>query len=227
MIQHNSKFEDLASAPVKQTDVRVIKQIVDPYGFYDDFEWTSSDVLMKVSIDAVGSFLGTATKKATVKLLGIVDTAVKGDLFRILTGIYDSDPLVEDFNYISQGYYYVEEVEYNYDDGYTTVTMYDQMWIAQNTNYEELPDAGGLTFPATVEELAAYMASAINVDLMQDFSELPNADYEILVDPYATISNATIQTVIQEIAAATGTTAKISDTTLVFTQFGYIGEAIS
>lgn len=221
MIQHDSTYEDLASAPVKQSDVKVIKQIVDPYGSYDDFEWTSSDVLMNVNIDVVGSFLGSATKKAVVKLLGTVDTAFQGDLFRISTGLYDSN--LSSWNYISQGYYYVDEVTFNYEDGYTTVTMYDHIWTAQNTPYSNIADSSGITFPATVEELAQYIASSIEAELMPNFADLPNASYSILVDPYATISNATIQTVIQEIASTTGTTAKMSDKTLEFVQFGYIG----
>lgn len=226
MITRNKRFEELAVAPVKQTDVIVVKQIADPYGYYDDTPiWTSSDLLMKVTIDSVGAFLGTATKKATVNLIGIVDTAVVGDIFQVRLGLYDND--LSSFNYISQGFYIVHDIAFNYDDGYTTITMYDQMWTAQETAYSNTVDTTGITFPATVEELAVYMASAIGVDLMPNFSDLPNADYSIPVDPYYTISNATIQTVIQEIASATGTTARISDTTLVFSQYEWATEALS
>jgi len=63
------------------------------------------------------------------------------------------------------------------------------------------------------------VTSALGVSLMVYFNNLPNSDYEITEDLYVNISNATIQTVIQEIAASTGTTARFTDTTLVFSKF--------
>lgn len=227
MITHDSTFEDLAKAPIKTTDVVVVKQITDVYGYYDDTpEWTSSDVLMSVNVDIVGAFLGAATKKATVNLLGIIDTASHGDVFQVRVGIYNNDPSVSGFNYISQGFFTVENVEYNYDAGSTKITMYDQMWLATNTPYASTVDTVGFTFPATIEDLAGYAASTIGVELMSTFSSLPNASYTIEVDPYYTISNSTIQTVIQEIAQATGTTARISDTTLMFSKYEIAVEGV-
>lgn len=220
MILHDQKFEDLAQAPVKETNVEVARQIFDPYGSYDDTPiWASSDILMSVKIDSMGAFLGTVTKKATVKLLGVVEGVASGDTFQIRLGIYDNDPGVLAFNYISQGFFIVDDVEYDYEAGSTTVVMYDYMRDAQNTQYSEASGTAGFEYPATVESLAGQMASAIGVDLMATFSTLPNSDFVIESDPYINISNATLQTVIHEIAAATGTTARISDTTLTFVQY--------
>lgn len=217
MITHNKRFEELAQAPVKQTDVEVERFLGDIYGLIADGTiWTSSDLLMTVTIDSLGTFLGTVTKKATVKLMGIVTVAASNDLFQIRTGLYDND--LSSFNYISQGFFYVDTIEFNYESGYTMITMYDHMWTAGNTDYTDAQSTG-FSFPLTVEQLATYMAAAMNAELMEDFSLLPNSSYSILVDPYATISNATIQTVVQEIAQATGTTARMSDTTLTFVQF--------
>lgn len=228
MIQHDYTFEQLAKAPVKQTDVEVVKQIADSYGYYDDTPyWTSSDFLMSVDITASGAFLGVVTKKAAVKLLGIVETASAGDIFQVRLGLYDSSPGVEDFNYISQGFYIVDTVEYNYDAGSTLVTMYDHMWVAKSTTYADPEISTGLQYPASITTLAQNVASAIGVTLMPGFEYLPNADYQILVDPYATIANVTIQTVIQEIAAATGTTARITDATLFFVPYALNREAVS
>lgn len=221
MIYHDTTFETLATAPVKQTDVQVVRQIQDPYGYYDDStaEWASSNILMQVNVDCVGTLLGTATKKATVKLLGIVTTAAVGDLFQIRLGLYDAD--VSGFNYISEGFFKVDNIAFDYDSGYTTVTMYDQMWTAINTPY-----TSGFTYPATVEELAQQVASAIEVELMADFNLLPNYDFSISQDLYVNLSNSTLQTVIQEIAASTGTIARISDTTLVFSPFEVSDEVL-
>jgi hypothetical protein len=222
MLTHTPAFETLATAPIKTTDVIVVRQQQDPYGYVEDptAKWASSDVLMSVNVDCVGDFLSTVTKKATVKLLGIVDTAVAGDVFRVELGIYNADPSVSGFDYTCVGYYIVDNITYDYDAYSTTVTMYDHMWAAKNTPYSDTSNTSGdFTFPATVEELAIQMAGAIGVDLMASFSSLPNASYSIPIDPYSNISNATIQSVIQEIAGATGTTARITDTTLVFSQY--------
>lgn len=218
MITHDQAYESLAKAPIKTTDVVVVKQISDPYGYYDDTPiWTSSDSLRSVKIDAVGFFLGAVTKKATVELLGIIDTAANGDVFQVRAGLYDND--LDSFNYISQGFYIVDNVEYKYDSGSTIITLYDHMWTAQNTPYASTVDTTGFVYPATVEEVAGYAASSIGVELMANFSELPNASYSVLEDPYYNISGSTIQTVIAEIAQATGTIARISDTTLVFAPY--------
>lgn len=225
MILHNQKFDTLAKAPIKQTDVVVAKQTSDAYGYFDGtVVWSSSDSLMSVNIDSVGSFLGTATKKAVVKLLGIVSTATSGDLFQVRLGIYDADPIVEAFNYISEGFFVVDNVEYDYEAGSTTVTMYDQMWAANNLPYIETATRLGFTFPMTVQDYAARLASAIGVDIMFDFATLPNADFQILADPYITMSNVTLRTVIGEIAGATGTTARISDMILIFSQYSLSDE---
>jgi hypothetical protein len=68
------------------------------------------------------------------------------------------------------------------------------------------------------------MATLINVDLMSGFASLPNSQYEISQDLYSSISRATVQNAIQDIAGATGTTARITDTTLVFSQYDVSSE---
>ena len=56
MLIHDTRFEELAKAPVKETDVEVARQILDTYGYIDDsLIWTSSDSLMKVTILLVGN----------------------------------------------------------------------------------------------------------------------------------------------------------------------------
>lgn len=220
MITHDPTYDSLAKAPIKTTDVVVVKQISDPYGYYDDTpSWSSSDSLMSVKIDAVGFFLGAVTKKATVSLLGIIDTAAVGDVFQVRTGLYDFD--TSSFDYISQGFYFVDSIEFDYESGSTKITMYDHMHNASDTPYANTVDTTGFVYPATVEEVAGYVASAIGADLMLSFSSLPNYDYTVQEDPYYNISNATIYTVISDIAQATGTIARISDTTLEFVPYTF------
>lgn len=215
MIYHDLTFETLAKAPVKSSYVEVARQGYDPYSNYDNgLTWTSATLLMSVNIDAVGHFLGTATKKATVKLLGIVSTAVKGDMFQIRLGLRTSDPSVPGIDTISEGFYFVDDIAFDYEAGSTTITMYDHMWVASQTPYPAT-----FSYPTTVQALAMQVASKLQLSLGAGFSSLPNASYAVSSDLYATISNASLQTVIQEIASTTGTSARISDRTLVFSKF--------
>lgn len=223
MIYHDTTFESLAAAPVKQTNVVVAQQTRDIYGYADSgVTYTSSDALISVQIDAVGSFLGTCTKKATVQLLGIIDVPNVGDVFQIRLGLYNNNPSMIGYNNISEGFYVVSSVSYDYDSGETTYLLYDWMWTATNTPYTT-----SFTYPCTVLSLATQVAAALGVDLDTNFHNLPNATYTIADDLYANISNATLQTVIQELAQSTGTTARFSDTTLIFSQFSVSSEVLT
>lgn len=238
MILHDATFETLAKAPVKQSDVIVARQILDVSGYIDDTTliWNAHKTpdgmggyiygpLMEVKIDAVGQMLGVATKKATVKLLGTNVTLPNiGDTFQIRLGLYNQDPSVSGFNYISEGFFLVETIDQNFDDGFTTITLYDHMWRAGKLIYSNVVGTDTVDYPITVEDFAGFIANLLNVDLMSGFSSLPNSQYNIAADLYSSISRATIQNVIQDIAGATGTTARISDTTLVFSQYSVSSE---
>ncbi len=227
MIAHDPTFEALAQAPIKESNVQVARQIQDPdtLEYSDDtLVWTSADLLMSVNIDAVGSFLGATTKKAVVKMIGIVNTASAGDLFQIRLGLYNLDPSVSGFEYISEGYFKVSEVTFDYEAGATTVTMYDHMWSAQQTQYEDANNTTPFTYPTTVQGLAEQMAVVLGLELDTSFSDLPNAAQPISVDLYKTISGTTLLAVIQEIAGATGSTARVSDLKLMFSSYSISSE---
>jgi hypothetical protein len=226
MITHTTNFEDLANAPVKQTDVKVARQILDVTGYIDDTSmiWESSSVLMSVAIDAVGKMLGIVTKKAQIKLLGIVDDVVAGDTFQIRLGLYDST--VPGYEYISEGFYLVDTVDYDYEAGSTTVTMYDHMWKASTLGYAATIPSNAITYPISVADFAEYIAGVLNLSV-SDMTTLPNQDYMIAEDLYSTQSGTTIQGAIQDIAGATGTTARISDTTLTFSQYEVTTEELN
>lgn len=227
MISHSPAFELLSQAPVKTSDVKVVRQLQDDEtGVYSDDNtalYESDGNLMSVVIDSVGQFLGTATKKATVKLIGIEKSSQAGDIFQIRLGLFNEDPSVSGFDYVSQGFYIVDNVKYDYDGGSTTITLYDHMWTATQSPYA----TGVVEFPITVGDLAVAMAQALGVDLMEGFEDLPNADYLITQDLYANINSATLQNVIAEIAATTGTTARISDYTLVFAKYQLSDESLN
>ena len=233
MIVHDNKFEELATEPVKWgTDFIVTRQVLDENtGNYVDAtpKWESSTVLMEIKIDSVGQMLGQATKKATVKLIGIDKTVAIGDLFQIRSGLWDRNANSGSgaYNYISQGFFIVDTIDWNEDAGSTTVTMYDHMWTAGKTLYTKALGQATIEYPISVKDYAAVIADLIDCKLMDDFDQLPNADYMIQEDLYLLINGATLQTAIMDIAGATGTTAIISDTKLTFSRYDVSSENLT
>lgn len=219
MLAHTPTFETLAIAPVKQSDVIVVRQSGTLGNYTDDLtmKWSSGTILMSANIDAVGEMFGVATKKATVKLLGIVSGIVAKDLFQVRLGLYNS--ATTSYDYVSQGFFLVDTVDYDYEAGSTTVNLYDHMWTASRTMYTDVVISADLEYPATVEDFAGLMAEKLGITLMAGFDLLPNAKYEITEDLYTAISGSTLQSAIQDIAGATGTTARITDTSLIFLQY--------
>lgn len=227
MITHSATFEDLAKAPIKNIDVIVVRRITEPFvegetqEIIDDVtaKWTSSDVLMEAKIDSVGIMLGSATKKATIKLLGIIDDALVSDLFQIRLGLFNQDPSVSGYDYVSVGHFNVDSIDYDYEAGSTTIIMYDAMWRAGNTLYTEAVGLDFIEYPISVQDFASTIATLLDVTLHVDFNTLPNYNYMITEDLYSEISTATLKNVIQDIAGATGSTAHLTDEVLHFHSF--------
>lgn len=228
MLVHSNQFKTAAQSLIKQTSVQVSRQVLDTYGYVDSVPvWKSGDLLVEVSIDSVGLMLGTVTKKAVVKLIGIEDDVSAGDIYKIKLGVNTSGNVYEDqenYDYTSQGFYIVDTVDFNYDTNSTVVTMYDHMWKANGTKYVEVIPENSIIYPVTIEYLASHVASLLNMDLDPNFGSLPNATQPITEDLYTKIPNATLKNVIQDIAGATGTTARVTDTTLVFSQYALTGD---
>lgn len=228
MITHTTNFENLAKAPVKQSDVIAARQIFDTtaVAYVDDTSmiWRSSSNLMEVQIDAVGQMLGIATKKCVIKLLGIQGGVAANDSFQIRLGLYDNT--AHAYEYISQGIYLVETIDYDYEAGSTTVTLYDHMWRAGKMGYAETVPSTAITYPVTVQNFATYLATLVGVDIDTNFSTLPNASYSIVEDLYSTQSGTTVLGAIQDIAGATGTTARITDRKLIFSKYNPTSESL-
>lgn len=233
MILHDNTFEDLAKAPVKhEPNVVVARRALDEFGDMNDdglITWQSGDFIMEVKIDVVGEMLGSITKKATIKLMeGVnLDLLKIGDLFQIRLGLYNNDPSVSGYNYISEGYYLVDEITIDGDAGFVTITMYDHMWKAGNTLYTQAGGLSQLTYPISVYDFATEVASILNVELDADFVNLPNQDYMIAEDLYSLISTATLKNVINDIAGATGSTARMTDFTLNFHSYEVESESLT
>ena len=207
MILYDPIFEDLATAPIKTPDVIVTENVET-----DPLEFTGSDDLISVTIDNVGMFLGTATKKAVIKMIG-AHAEFLNKSFEIKVGL--QDVVTSDWYYISEGFFNTSDVSIDYETDSTTVTLYDQMWTAVNGNYGDY----SFTYPMTVESLAEAISIQIGVTLATGFDSLPNYDYLIAVDPYIDIDGTKLRDVIEEIAQTTATTAIISGLSLKFVPF--------
>lgn len=215
MITHDSRFEELASAPVKTINVR-FDDMTDTSG---DHDFSSSDDLMSATQTALGRFLGVATKKMEAKCLEDW-TAVRDHEYDVYMGIWDD--VASDWNEIYLGRFGVDTADYDVDAGSTLLTMYDRLGKATQEDYS-LVDAD---FPCTVEELAGKIATALDVTLEFD-TDLPNADYEVLENLWKTITGTKMYDIVKEIAEVTATTALMSGNTLTFRPYAVDSEVMT
>lgn len=216
MILHDSVFENLAKASIKSSARVIVTENIS----VNPLVFTGVGTLMSVTIDNVGMFLGTATKKATIKLLGIHLEFISKS-FEIKVGL--QNPTDKTWIYISEGSFATWEVAVDYEKNSTTVTLYDAMWTAVNSDYNNF----ALTYPMTVQSLAGAIAAKLGIILATGFDALPNYDYLIAVDPYVNIDGTKLRDVIEEIAQTTATTAIISGAYLKFVPFALPTETIA
>lgn len=214
MITHNSRFAELATAPVKQIRVRFDDQ-TDDSGTRD---FASGDQLMSATMSSLGQFIGVATKKMVAKALGDW-SVIRDHHYDAYLAIWDAT--ANAWNEIYLGQFIVDNVAWDIDAGSSTITMYDALYVAGNTLYG-LPDS---LFPCTVAQLAAAVATTFGSDL--SFGTLPNGTYTITENLWKTINNATMKDVVQSIAEATGTTARMTGDTLVFKQYAVNSEVMT
>lgn len=243
MITHDTQFETLAKAPIKQTHTVVSRQeqLENFAGFVDDGIVTlrGDDLLTSVKIDSSGELLGTVARKASLNICAVpadpeYEPIEVGDVFRIRLGVNptsNDDEPYENYNYISQGLFIVDEIKHDLDKGTTIVEMSDHMLRAGSSLYSG-STMSSLVYddelePVTVEVLATELANVMQVSLMNDFSNLPNADHVIIQDLYSNMSNVTLRDVAREIASATGTTARVSEGVLTFVPFTVYDETLT
>lgn len=204
MITHTGTFETLANAPVKTARVRFIdRDPISPINLEPDAD------LEEVGYKNMGSFLGAGSKEITAKLIGDYSN-VAGRTYGVYLGIYDSINTV--WEELRLGEFTVtSSVEYDAEADRTIVKMRDPMFIAQETEYLLNDDDFDISGDGiTVQELATLVCTYMGWVLMPGFSSLPNASYVITQNLWGTINEATMRSVIVEIAEATGTTAVIT-----------------
>lgn len=214
MISHTSAYKDIITAPVKT--VRVKFYIHDNSNDSDTPIW--EDDANAISSTALGQFNNSGAQKISAKIVGNQINQLNQLLRVDMEAKTDSD-----WEGITLGYYTVYQVAYDVDSNISTIDLYDPMYMLSLAPYA-LPDN---TFPCTVTELAETLATFGALDLDPDFASLPNADFTIMVNLWATIQNTTYRDVVNEIAQATGTTAITSGKTLAFKTYTVAEEGLS
>lgn len=216
MISHTSQYKDIVKLPVKS--VRAKFYIHDNTANTNTPVWVGDE--QSITSTSLGRFNNSGAQKIVAKVVGNkssnLNTLMKVDL-QVSSNLWLTQEV------ITLGYFTVFQVAYDIESNVSTIDLYDPMLMLSTSPYA-LPDG---TFPCTVAELAATLATFGALTLDPDFASLPNADHVILTDLWLTIQNTSYRDVINEIAQTTGTTAITSGQTLLFKQFDVVPETIS
>ncbi len=208
MITVSPAFEAAMKAPVKTIRVEVWAY---PQNEEGNPEQIWHDDLQSVDLNSVGQFLGAGSKKITANVVndqsGQIGVGVRVDLKVLLPN--------QSYETISIGRYTISTVEYTIESNMSRVELFDPMYVLSQTDYS-LTDQ---QFPMTVKQLAEAVSDIAGTVLDSNFDNLPNAEYLITQNLWATIQNTSYRNVVQEIAQATGTTATVSGGTMLFKQF--------
>lgn len=207
MITYSSEFEQAMKQPEKTIRVRAYG--VDGEILAPTEVWNGD--LRSIDINSVGVFLSAGSRMATASVFGDQSPTI-GGVVRVVLEVKLPDGTWEP---IELGLFSVYQVEYDVATDLSKVTLYDKMMMLSVAEYSLTDDQ----FPMTVHQMAQEMADFADVTLDPNFVNLPNADYEVVENLWATIQNTNYRDVVAQIAEATGTTAVISGTELSFKQF--------
>lgn len=204
MISYTPTFEAIMKQPEKTVRVRT-------YAVEETTAEIWANDLQNITIDSAGAFLSSSARMATLNIYGDQSPTI-GAGIRV-----DLEALKTDHSWetITLGFFSVYQVEYNVETDISKVTLYDPILRLATIEY----NIDDNVFPLTVKELAQRMAEISTTTLDPNFDNLPNADFIITQNLWATIQNTTFRDVVTQIAEATGTTAVVSGDTLLFKQY--------
>ena len=211
MISFSPEFNDAAKQPEKTIRLRVFNYGEDKTDDPENIVEIWNEDLISGSIDSAGNFLGAGSRMATLSVFND-QSLLLGNVLRLDFEIKGADGTWET---IVLGFFNIFQVEHNLESNISRVTLYDPVMTLSVTPYT-LEDA---LFPMTVQQLAETVAGLMDVTLDVGFTSLPNYDYTITENLWKTIQNTNFRDVLQQIAETTGTTAVVSNNTLLFRQF--------
>ena len=194
-------FKDAMQAPVKVLRATITAGLQ---------VFTSSDVLINFSLESSGYYFGATTKVLDFSLLGTTYNLV-GETIHVSLGV-QTDATNDVWESCDLGNFYVYEQDAKLERETTSFKAYDKVGVLAHTPY----NAGGLTFPCTIAELANQIHEKFG--LAYDPTTLVNGSHQITEDLYEKINNITYRDILAEIAGATATIALVGglDDELVF-----------
>ncbi len=159
MIEVSNAFKEAARAPVKVVRVTIT---------CENDEYTSENALISLTKDDVGFYFGATTKSLAFKLLG-TDYKLVGKEVSVIYQIQANN----DWETCDLGHFTIYEQNINLEKGTTDFKAYDPVGVMGKTLYE----AGGLTFPCTVENLFEQISNRFG--LARYATNVANLSYEI------------------------------------------------
>lgn len=196
MITVSQKFKDLMKAPVKVVRARLV--------FDDGRIVQADDSLVSITIEASGQYFLSAAKTGKAVMLGTDWGLLYGARMTIYMTAY-ATPESQSGEEICYGVFVVRTQSNDLEKGMTTIEFDDALYRSSDYLYT----AGGIEYPTTVEGLANSVCSISALYLLTDMTTLPNYNYTISEDLWATINNTSYRDIIEQIAGATATIARV------------------
>lgn len=197
MLNVSQRFKELMKAPVK-----VVRARIEVEG---GTVISAEDNLVSITLESQGQYFLSSARTGKATLLGTSWSSLQKKRLTIyLTAYANADE--QEGEEVCYGVYAVRIVEANLEKDMTNIEFDDAITIATNTLYNSTT----FVYPMTVAELAKAVAKQSNLKLITDMTTLPNHDYVITEDLWININNSTFRDVIDQIAGATATIARVS-----------------
>lgn len=193
-----------ASAAFKNAMRAEVKEVDSYIKLADNTTITAAGDLVSTRVETENHLGQVAMRLLTLQLMGD-HSNLKGQTVTLYVGVKVSGS----FEYLDYGQFLVQDATQNKGTGMTEAKAYDKV-LFLNQKYE----ASKFTYPASVYQVAATACQEAGIALGS--TVWPNSTLIIPTDRYEGIENIQYRDVIEDIAAASGTIAMISNNTLIF-----------
>lgn len=198
MISVSDNYITAAKAPVKILQASIT---------IDGNTFLSSDILVSLTKEELGYYFSTVTKSLTFTLLG-TDFNLLNKKAQVLIELKHQDS----FESCDLGSFEIYDQTIDFEKKISTFKAFDKIGSMGKVQYNH----GELSFNCSIRNLAAQIADRFDLELTCD--DLPNLDYIIKEDLYANINNVTYRDILAEIAGATCSIVKTTDTNLILSK---------
>lgn len=196
MYDVSSNFKNSIKEPIKE---------IDAYLLLEDLTIiTPADDLVSLKIESENGVGKLVMKKIEIKLLGY-HSVLLSEKINAYVGVKTETG----YEYINYGQFLITEVEDSKDTGMSILKGYDSM-IYTNVAYSSVD----VQYPCTVYQYALAVCQKCGLTLASE--SWPSSDIDIESDRYIGIDGMQYRDVLNDIAAASGTIAILSNDKLYF-----------